>query len=140
MVVDALLCFGIPAWWRTRSIPISGLPLLALTLYAVDAIGLLPSTMEAHATPDPARLLALFVSMDALQTVVHILTHRGWFGDRVHRHHRLHHRHRNINSASAFDTGFLDALVQLIFPLIATLNLIQPDRTSAILFGVCYIR
>tara|TARA_B110001452_G_scaffold121046_1_gene100465 strand:- start:6965 stop:7516 length:552 start_codon:yes stop_codon:yes gene_type:complete len=138
MVVDALLCVVLPVWWRTHSMPVSGLPTLAIVLIGADALGVLPSSMDTYAWPSLSRLCGLLVGMDALQTTMHILTHRGWLGGVVREHHLVHHRHQKINPASAFDTGWLDALVQLICPLLVTLAAIQPDRTTAIAFGVIY--
>ena len=138
MVVDALLCVGLPVWWRTRAMPVSGLPMLAVVLLSSDALGVFPSSMDSYAWPSWSRLCALFVAMDAAQTTVHVLTHRGWLGEVVRQHHLVHHRHKTIHPASAFDTGWLDAFLQLICPLLVTLVAIRPDRTTAIAFGVLY--
>jgi hypothetical protein len=138
MVIDALLCIGIPVWYRTRVMPFSGLPLLTIVLLCIDTLGVLPASMNTYAWPNMQRLCALFVSLDALQTLVHIPTHHGWLGVKVREHHLIHHRHKRIHPASAFDTGCLDALLQLIIPLMLTLALVQPDRTTAIAFGVLY--
>lgn len=138
MVVDALLCIGVPVWWRARAMPSSGIPLLAFVFSAVHALGGFPPSMEAYAWPSPTSLVALIVLMDAMQTLVHVLTHGGWLGDRVRRHHLVHHRHTTIAPATAFDTGVLDALVQLVVPLFVTLWSVRPDRTTAILFGVVH--
>lgn len=135
---DALVCIAPLVWCRTHSMPSSGLPLLALALGGADAARMLPSSMDTYAWPELPRFAALFVIVDVLQTSAHVLTHTGWLGACVRRHHLVHHRHRTISAAAAFDTGCIDALVQLIIPLLIALAVVEPNRTTAILFGVAF--
>ena len=138
MAIDALICVGLPALWRTRSLPLSGIPLLALTFCIAQLCAIFPSSMDSYARPDPYKSFVLLVCVDALQTIVHILTHFGYLGHMVRQQHLVHHTHTLVHPSTAFHTGILDALLQLILPLFVALRIVEPDRTTAILFGLFF--
>jgi len=128
--------------WSNAPVPWTGIPM------ALAALGLawwrawLPPEVYAWETAAPwsaaPRAGACIVVLDVLQCAVHRATHRGWLGDAVRRSHAKHHEHRRPTAAVAFDTGPLDAVVQLLIPLWATLWLVRPGRGAATLFGLAY--
>jgi len=138
MAIDALICVGLPALWKTRSVPLSGIPLLALAFCIAQWYAIFPSSMDSHAWPDPCRGFVLLLCVDTLQTSVHMLTHFGYLGQTVRKQHLVHHTHTLVHPSTAFHTGILDALLQLILPLIVALRIVEPDRTTAILFGLFF--
>ena len=135
---DAVVCVGFPVIARTRALPVSGLPVMFASLVLSETFRIFPSSMEKYGWPDMLQLLLLFICMDSVQTAVHYCTHRGWLGSTALRHHHVHHRHVKITTRSAFCTGWLDSLVQLVAPLFCVLQLVRPNRTTALVFGVMY--
>lgn len=114
--------------------PWTGLPLLATALGSAAAVGAIPATCwDVTSTPDLAALAALVVSVDALQYVAHRAAHRAW-----RRTHAVHHAHVRPRVADAFDTHPVDALLQLVLPLLLALHLVRPTLATVTCFGAGY--
>ena len=110
-----------------------GLLLAGCVLAAYAYFDLLPSTMWTHGRPSFYDCLQMAIIQDGIQFCLHMLEHRFHFQS-----HRVHHRHVHPTSLDAFHTGTMDGLIQLVLPLWITLHVVEPNKTSAALFGTCY--
>jgi len=123
------------------SLPGSGYP-LAFAAVAVAWYGsLLPTSCYEHSWEGKAVLwksAALLLLTDLLQWAAHAAIHSRLLGRSVYEAHARHHAHVRPSPVDAFDTGHLDALVQLLLPVWASVSLVRPDRTSLVLFGAFY--
>lgn len=97
-----------------------GVPFMLASLFFCMATDLLPDTMLVYdwscSTVVTSSLLVCVV--DLLQWASHLATHKMWFGRRVYQSHMIHHRHTVPTVDTAFETGWTDALLQLILPLV----------------------
>ena len=118
--------------------PFTGVPLALLCLAVAWYTNILPSELYTHSLPSVTHITAMVVVTDVLQTIIHTATHLGLCPSIIARAHRVHHTHTSPTIDTAFHTGVLDAIVQLIIPLYASLHIVRPNRTSAILFGGLY--
>ena len=75
----------------------------------------------------------LVLVTDALQYVMHRAGHTAWRGS-----HGVHHRHTHPTARDAFVTGLVDAVLQLLVPIYASLWFLRPCRVATSAFGVGY--
>lgn len=97
-----------------------------------------PSMYDDDAHFRPAHVGALCFITDALQAFVHRMSHTAWKRTVLGRSHMVHHEHRNPEPQEAFYTGFVDAAVQMLLPLLFAMWVVQPSRLSAVAFGCVY--
>ena len=71
---------------------------------------------------------------DFLQFFTHLIGHKFW-----KKSHYLHHRHVYPSSDISFDTGTVDAVLQLIVPLVISFHIIKPSKIEIFLFGLIYM-
>lgn len=119
----------------------TGFPLALLTIWGCWTMEWLPRSVYVYETTVfkfCADVWILVVFLDALQTLVHWLSHthlrRTWIG----RSHALHHVYVRPTPQEAFVTGIVDAFAQLILPLLVCIHLVGPSRGSLIAFGALY--
>lgn len=127
-------------WTRTLR-PLVGFPLTGTALAILWHNGWLPAATYSYETTAPEFLYdiaALTLALDASQTLVHWLSHTHLRNTPLGRAHAVHHRHTSPTPRDAFDTGALDAIAQLILPLVACIHAIRPSRGALILFGTLY--
>ena len=106
----------IAAAWFARAFPAS--------VYTWDCRG------PPYVMLEVACLLTL---TDALQYGTHRTAHRLWYGS-----HAIHHHFVRPRATDAFRTGFVDAVCQLIIPVLASVRIVAPSRIAVSLFGVLY--
>ena len=136
-----LLVVASNAGWTTSIGPCSGFPLAGAVLGALWATSGLPASVYTYETTSAKFVCdvgALVVAVDAVQTLVHWLSHTHLRRTPLGRAHAVHHRHVRPTPAEAFDTGALDAVAQLLVPLVACVHAVRPSRGSLAAFGVLY--
>tara|TARA_B100002052_G_scaffold270461_1_gene270656 strand:+ start:372 stop:947 length:576 start_codon:yes stop_codon:yes gene_type:complete len=132
-VVSVLLAVNVAVFGRGALVP-SGLPLALVVLSACSYASLLPPSMEhAQGHVDLARFVALALVQDAVQFVLHLLEHRLRLSS-----HATHHLRVRPSAGDAFKAAPLDALLQLLGPLLISLWAVRPSRETAIAFGAFY--
>ena len=137
-MIDMMIAIGAPTLLWTRRPSATGIPLLFTVFGTMWTFAMFPTEMYDYDAPSPIRLVALIVCTDLIQTIVHAMIHKRWLGERALRAHQIHHVYKSPSPDVAFETGVMDAVLQIIAPLYATLCLIRPDRCTAILFGMAY--
>ena len=143
---DAILAVGsVGVIWLhdcpISNIPLSGYPLVATIIAGAWGLKIFPTSCYEYSTNcwDIICMTAqLLIAVDFLQFVLHMSIHKGWCGRYLQYAHTIHHKHKEVYPEIAFDTGYLDALLQLVFPMFSVIFIICPDRTSLILFGTIY--
>lgn len=135
--MDAILILGgtNAVLWGLRSLA-RGFPWAAAGVLIVHSLDLLPER-TAWSPPWAARasdLVALAVGVDALQFMLHRLSH--W--PTTAPSHAVHHAHTHPTPRDAFHTGAFDAVFQLLIPIFACVWCVHPLRGSLILFGAMY--
>ena len=111
--------------------PISGIPLAGIYFYTLlifDKIYFNEFDSNFLKT-----FLQLTVLTDALQYISHRLAHKFW-----RKSHNLHHIHKTPKKEYAFDTGIIDAFLQLLLPITITIWIVCPSRNNLIAFGTFY--
>ena len=117
---------------------LTGFPLAGAVLGAFWALGGLPASVYSYETTCAEfayDVATLFLTVDAVQTLVHWLSHTHLRHTPLGRAHAVHHRHTYPTPADAFDTGALDAVAQLLLPLVLCVHVVRPSRGSLIAFG-----
>ena len=147
---DAVVGVGLVAvaWlhpYKLRRLPLAGYPLALGVVGAAWTLHLLPAPCYQHApslydvaTRSLPAAAALAGVVDLVQYGVHRATHAHALGRALHDAHAVHHQHLRPTPLHAFHTGILDALAQLLLPLLASVALVRPDRTSLLIFGMAY--
>lgn len=119
----------------------TGFPLMFMVLGGWWVIGGFPAQVYSFSTP-PARfvydLCALTVLIDLSQTMLHRLAHTRLRHTIIGRSHAVHHKHTHPKPEDAFYTGVVDALFQLIMPLLVIVHLTRPSRGALGVFGCGY--
>lgn len=111
----------------------TGFPLALLLLGLSYYIHILPPEMYTHGPPQISSIVLMMISIDLIQFVSHVLEHR------MHlKSHSRHHIHTDPQTINAFETGWVDAILGLMVPLLISLWLTRPNKTSAALFGGGY--
>lgn len=113
----------------------TGLPFLITVLAAAWHGGLLPSEVYSYGNVRPEHVMALTVLVDVQQCLVHIASHAI---PALRRSHGIHHQSKRPTPRDAFCTGWIDAFTQLMLPLYASITLVRPNRSTAIVFGLIY--
>ena len=141
MVLDAaVLVCAVNARWIAEwtYVAWTGFPLLFACLAALHACRLLPPSLDAWGGGSARSVVALALCMEALQTTVHALAHGRMRHTALGRSHAVHHRATAPTSEDAFRTGTIDALAQLVVPLVTSLWLVSPSRAAAVAYGCAY--
>ena len=124
---------------QSKRIPWSGFPLVFAILLAWWSLGLFPERVYLYSS---RRILfdffALALPMDLTQTCLHRLAHGRLKNTIVGRSHAIHHQKIAPTPEDAFYTGSIDALYQLILPLLAIVQIVKPSRGRALYFGCAY--
>ena len=129
LVATNTLIFGLEPIVKTPT----GIPLTVVFFGLLYLWQALPEEMYQFGFFQPGRFIALLVSQDAVQYVLHRAEHA------LHlRSHAVHHAHRNPRARDAFDAGVVDAFVQLLFPLFVVLHAVRPSRCTAVVFASLY--
>lgn len=110
-----------------------GLCFAGCVLAMFGALGGLPVEMDDHGLVSLYNLVCMAVLQDGIQFAIHVGEHRCHL-----RSHNIHHKNVHPCSLNAFQTGWVDAIVQLIVPLGVTLWAIRPNKTTAGVFGAWY--
>ena len=115
--------------------PFSGFPIAAMALGAAIYLDLVSDSIRVTSMTDVSfsETAMLFLFVDCLQYFTHLLSHRCFYAS-----HKLHHVHTSPTHRDAFSTGLFDATFQLMFPILAAINLIEPTRGSLVAFGTGY--
>ena len=108
----------------------TGLPLALLLLWISYCAQFLPPEMYTHGPTRVSSMASMMTCMDIIQFVTHVIEHRAHF-----KSHSRHHAHTDPSAIHAFQTGWADAMVGLMIPLLISLWLTRPNKTSAALFG-----
>ena len=137
-MIDMMVCVGVPMLFWTSRPSLTGFPLIFAMFALLWLFNLFPSSMSAYDIPSPRMLVTLVIATDIVQTCVHVLLHARMLGDRVFRAHQIHHRHSIPTPDTAFETGVMDAVLQVVAPVYGALHVVRPDRSTAILFGCIY--
>ena len=132
------------AWmWGTRSLlsPLTGFPLALLFFSSLWYARLLPDSAYALPSSSPplrvaSDALALLLSVDVVQMHAHRRMHRAH--SLLRSHHSVHHRHSRPTPRDAFDTGLVDALLQLLLPAYACICAVRPCRLGIGLYGLVH--
>jgi sterol desaturase/sphingolipid hydroxylase (fatty acid hydroxylase superfamily) len=114
--------------------------MLASLLLAKN-VGALPTcAFEVEETPLGAALKCglLLVFVDLVQFCVHSATHKKVIGRRVYSSHMLHHAHKSPSPDTAFETGILDSVLQLVFPVWLGVWTVGPDYSACCLASFIY--
>lgn len=138
----AVLAFNYPFIREWRTFPLSGFPVMfayIAVLWAAGFAGFAPSVYEYECKPGHVLqgTLCMLVCADALQTAFHFAAH-SMKPTALWRSHQVHHRHVNPTHEDAYDTGFLDAVVQMVLPVHLSIVVVQPGRFALIAFGCVY--
>jgi len=137
-MLDMMIAIGAPTLLWTRRPSTTGIPLLFAVFGILWSFGMFPAEMYHYGHPSAVKLVALVACTDLIQTLVHAMIHKRCFGERALRAHQVHHVHKRPTPHAAFETGAIDAVLQVIAPVYATLHVLRPDRCTAILFGLLY--
>ena len=137
-MIDGVLAVvsGYVCW--CRKFPFDGLPIMFLVFAIPWYLRFFPAQCYVYTFPSGVEVAKMVVITDLLQTVLHAATHKGYLGHFVYASHMVHHTKKKPVPADAFVTGTLDALLQLVIPVIASIFLTPPSRISLILFGCIY--
>lgn len=144
LMIDAIIFVLLvnAGWIRTYSyVAWSGYPLMFSVLGTLWYTGCLPATAYIHEVAPgtvAVEFCALLVGTEAAQTTLHRLLHTSLKHTPIGRAHSRHHTHRHPEPQDAFYTGALDALVQLVVPVVALIWILRPHRLSLALFGAFY--
>lgn len=136
--VVIVLCCNVNWWIVFDYVAIAGFPFTFAILYMMWTWKLLPEPMYTEYDVSCIHVLLLLLAIDVMQTACHCAAHTVLRHTIIGRSHAIHHRNRHPKPQDAFYTGFVDAGVQLLLPLYVALQLVQPSRSSAILFGSVY--
>ena len=141
--MDALLVIGgANAWmwgWRSLLCPPTGFPLALLFFASAWCAGALPDRTyvlsDAHHPLLPLSEAALLLlAVDFVQLHAHRLMHTS----PLRAHHAVHHRHVRPSASVAFDTGVVDAVVQLLLPVYACIWIVRPCRLGVGMYGLAH--
>jgi hypothetical protein len=120
---------------RFRYLALSGYPLIFACLGLLWTTECLPCTLYSWGSLEYLKLVVMIILVDALQTIVHCGAHT-WFKRTIlGKSHAVHHVHRDPRPEDAFYTGVVDALVQLVLPLVAVLHVVRPSKVTALVYG-----
>ena len=138
-VCICIILFNTNWWIHFEYLAMTGFPLTFLVLYVLWLTQCLPMSMyDTDVTVNLWHVGLLFLFMDVLQTTCHYAAHTRLRHTPVGRSHMIHHVHKNPLPQDAFFTGSVDAIFQLILPLVLSLHLVQPSKYTASLFGCFY--
>ena len=138
-MLDALLLVGFPCClWLSRDPEPSGLPLMFVAVAMMWYTHIWPHQCYEYGPIEWDRWLLLIILSDLLQTLSHYAIHHKYFGMAMYNSHQIHHEKKSPQPDDAFYTGVLDAMVQLILPILATVGVVAPNRTTLLLFGLAY--
>jgi len=133
-----ILSCSIPWYSNINEIPFTGMPLLFSVLACAWYTHLLPSSVYFHGFPNILHIFILTLLVDFMQFFMHLASHKKIFGSRVYSAHNEHHKAKDPMPKDAFTTGLIDAMLQLILPMYVSICMIEPNRTTIIIFGLLY--
>ena len=133
-----IMTFNLQWWVRFTYVALSGFPFAFAVFSIIWCLQLFPMEMYTPGSVSLMHLLFLTISIDFIQSCAHRSVHTFWKGTLLGRSHMIHHIHRNPNPEDAFFTGFVDATIQLILPVFASLHIVRPSKYTAIAFGCMY--
>ena len=121
--------------YRALVDPYSGFPLAGIMLGFASEFGCLPTSIYVTRVYDiyASEITLLFLLVDALQYMTHICSHRIFYSS-----HKLHHAYKTPTPADAFKTGIVDAVFQLLLPIVVAIHILETSRGSLIFFGSSY--
>lgn len=120
----------------------TGMPMTFALLWVTWLTNLLPLEVYRWWPSQPSctpvshiitQAATLVLVTDALQYVTHRMAHMAWRTS-----HGRHHQYIHPKAADAFRTGVIDAVLQLLVPIYASLWLLRPCRLATSLFGIAY--
>ena len=112
--------------------PYSGFPLTIVILSLFLNYDLFPESVKTRDFR-VSEVFNITICVDALQYITHRLSHKIFYHS-----HSKHHVYKEPSPHDAFKTGMIDAVFQLILPIIMTIYYIKPVRGSLIIFGLVY--
>ena len=138
-MLDSLFFIIPPCLLWSHEIHLSGLPLFFSVFASLWFTETLPKSVYIYAYPQISDIVSLTVITDLTQALIHAATHYKLLGNTLYNSHMIHHTvQNNIQPKDAFKTGALDSLTQLIAPIILSIFLVNPNRSSLLGFGLFY--
>ncbi len=137
-VIVTILLFNAKWWIHFDYVAIAGFPFTFLVFYLFWIYHLFPYSMYDTNSFSVTHICLLIIFTDFLQTICHYSAHTFLKHTIIGKSHMIHHTNRNPTPQDAFFTGFIDAVVQLIFPMLFVLCAVQPSKWTAATFGCIY--
>lgn len=138
---DAVLLILLANVGWAHGVAVHGFPLAFAVFAALWCTDGLPHPVYSYRTPPltfASDVASLLLMIDVTQTAVHVMAHTRLKHTLLGRSHRIHHERVVPTPQDAFHTGIIDALMQLVLPLVAAVHAIRPSRGALILFGALY--